>query len=90
MPLDFRLLISLLSDFCCLIKVYRRLLGRPVLKLLSCWSPRGGGGTLIFSAYVGSDPASTLHPKKLSGISSTPNKIFEILASQKSIPNSVH
>ena len=26
--------------------------------------PRGGGGTLIFSAYVGSDPASTVHPKK--------------------------
>ena len=26
--------------------------------------PRGGGGTLIFSAYVGSDPASALHPKK--------------------------
>ena len=24
----------------------------------------GGGGTLIFSAYVGSDPASTVHPKK--------------------------
>ena len=22
----------------------------------------GGGGTLIFSAYVGSDPASTFHP----------------------------
>ena len=38
MPLDFKLLISLLSDFCCLIKVYMRLLGRPVLELLSCWS----------------------------------------------------
>ena len=24
----------------------------------------GGRGTLIFSAYVGSDPASTVHPKK--------------------------
>ena len=24
----------------------------------------GGGGTLIFSAYVGSDPASALYPKK--------------------------
>ena len=33
-----------------------------------------GGGTLIFSAYVGSDPASTIHPKKISGISSTPKK----------------
>ena len=30
-----------------------------------------GGGTLNFSAYVGSDPASTLHPRKISGISST-------------------
>ena len=25
---------------------------------------QGGGGTLNFSAYVGSGPASTLHPKK--------------------------
>ena len=24
----------------------------------------GGGGILIFSAYVGSDPASSVHPKK--------------------------
>ena len=28
MPLNFKLLISLLSDFCCLIKVNRRLFGR--------------------------------------------------------------
>ena len=35
----------------------------------------GGGGTLIFSAYVGSDPASTIHPQKISGISITP-KIY--------------
>ena len=42
--------------------------------------PEGGGGTggpdprrgtLFFSAYVGSDPASTVHPKKISEISST-------------------
>ena len=26
--------------------------------------PGGGGGTLTFSAYVGLDPASTVHPKK--------------------------
>ena len=26
--------------------------------------PRGRGGNLFFSAYVGSDPASTVHPKK--------------------------
>ena len=25
---------------------------------------QGGGGTLNFSAYIGSDPASTLHQKK--------------------------
>ena len=43
------------------------------------WGGRGGGGTLIFSAYVGSDPLSAKHPKK----------IFEILATQKNIPNSV-
>ena len=35
------------------------------------------GGTLIFSAYVGSDPASALHPQKISGISSTPNKYLK-------------
>ena len=27
-------------------------------------SPGGGGGTLIFSSYVGSGPASTVHPQK--------------------------
>ena len=32
----------------------------------------GGGGTLIFSSYVGSGPASTVHPKKVSENSSTP------------------
>ena len=30
--------------------------------------PRGGGGTLFFFAYVGSDPASTVHPKIILGI----------------------
>ena len=35
-----------------------------------------GGGTLNFSTYVGSGPASTLHPPKISGISSThPKKL---------------
>ena len=37
----------------------------------------GGGGTLIFSVYVGSDPASTVHPQKISGISSTPKKYLK-------------
>ena len=46
----------------------------------------GGGGTVFFSVYVGSDPASTVHPKKISGISRTPKKIFEFLATQKKTP----
>ena len=33
------------------------------------------GDTLIFSAYVGSGPASTVHPKNISGIASTPKNI---------------
>ena len=44
-------------------------------------SPRGGG-TLIFSAYVGSDPASTVHPKKYQEFQA-PKKIFEILVTKK-------
>ena len=44
-------------------------------------SPRGG--TLIFSAYVGSDPASTVHPKKISEISSTPKKYVKFLQPKK-------
>ena len=36
---------------------------------------QGGGGTVFFSAYVGSDPASTVHPPKISGISSNPKNI---------------
>ena len=44
----------------------------------------GGGGTFIFSACVGLDPASTVHPKKISGISfKHPRKIFEILATKE-------
>ena len=35
------------------------------------------GGTLNCSAYVGSDPASTLHRPKISGISSTPKKYLK-------------
>ena len=48
-------------------------------RLRRVW-PQGGGegrGTLIFSAYVGSDPASTVHPKKISGISNTPKKYLK-------------
>ena len=36
----------------------------------------GGGGNLIFSSYVDSGPASTVHPPKISGISSTPKNIW--------------
>ena len=41
------------------------------------------GGTLIFSAYVGSDPASTVHPQKISGISGTPKKYLKFKQPQK-------
>ena len=43
------------------------------------------GDTLNFSTYVGSGPASTLHPKKYQEFQA-PIKIFEILATQKNIP----
>ena len=39
--------------------------------------PRGGGGYSIFSAYVGSDPASTVHPPKNIRNFKHPKKIFE-------------
>ena len=45
---------------------------------VTCWErPRGGGGTQIFSVYVGSDQASTVHPKNISGISSTSKKYLK-------------
>ena len=40
-------------------------------------APRGGGGTLIFSSYAGTDPAFTVYKKKISGISRTPKKYFK-------------
>ena len=49
----------------------------------------GGGGGSFFSSQVGSGPASTVHPKQISGILSTPEKIFEILATTKNTTNSV-
>ena len=42
-----------------------------------CRDPGGGGGTIIFSAYIGSDPASTVHPKKYQEFQAL-QKIFEI------------
>ena len=46
----------------------------------------GGGGILIFSACVGSDPASTVHPPKNIRNFKHPQKIFEILAAKKISP----
>ena len=51
-------------------------------KKLSILTP---GGTLIFSTYAGSEPASTVHPKTNQEFQA-PQKIFEILATQKNIP----
>ena len=55
---------------------------------LVCCGP-GGGGTLMFSSYVGSGPASTVHPPKNIRNFKHPKKIFENLATQKNIPYSV-
>ena len=67
-----------LFESCCLI------VGKIVLIEQSCVP--GGGILSIVSAYIGSGPSSTLHPKKLPGISSTQKEIFEILATPKNIP----
>ena len=40
-------------------------------------SPDPQGDTQFFSVYVGSNPASTVHPKKISGISRTPKKYLK-------------
>ena len=45
-----------------------------------------GGGTLIFSSYVGSVPASTAHPQKNIRNFKHPKKIFEILPTPKKYP----
>ena len=47
----------------------------PKTGVLDQRSGGGGGGTLIFSSYVGSGQASTVHPQKISGISSTPTVV---------------
>ena len=43
------------------------------------------GGTLFFSSYVGSGPASTVHPKNIRYFKH-PIKIFEILVTPQNIP----
>ena len=60
---------------------------RSLPHVLSLGESRGGGqgpgggvwgwGTLIFFSYVGSCPASTVQPQKISGISSTPKKYLK-------------
>ena len=52
-------------------------------KLKNCSMPQGG--TLIFSSYVGSGPASTVHQKNIRNFK-CPKQIFEILATQKNTP----
>ena len=46
----------------------------------------GGGGTLIFSSYVGSGLASTVHPLKKQKKIQEPPKIFEMLATPQNTP----
>ena len=46
---------------------------------------QGGGGTLIFSSYVGSSPASTVHPKNIRNFNH-PQKIFEIFSNPQKYP----
>ena len=43
------------------------------------------GDVLIFSSYVGSDPTSTVHPKKYQEFQAH-QKIFEIIATPKKSP----
>ena len=40
----------------------------------------------MFSSYLSLDPASTVSPNKISGISGIHKEIFEILATQKLSP----
>ena len=47
-----------------------------------------GSVVLVIFLYVGSDPASTVHPKIYQELQAPPN-IFEILATPKHIPHSV-
>ena len=58
------------------------------------WVAQGrgrGGGALIFSLYVGSGPATTLHYQKYQEFQAPKKKYFEILETKKisRIPQSV-
>ena len=58
---------------------------RSILKTLTARDERPwGGGALILSPYVGSGPASTVHPKNIRNFKH-PKKINEILATPKKI-----
>ena len=46
----------------------------------------GGGVTLFLSSYIGSGPASTIHPNNISGISSTPKKYLNFSNPKKYPP----
>ena len=56
--------------------VLAKLMGRFGHELFWRWvvSAQGGGSTLIFSAYVSLDPASTVYPIKISEQQAFPNK----------------
>ena len=51
-------------------------------------SPQGGGGTLNFSSYVGSGPASTVHQKKNQEFQTPPKNLN--FNNPKNYPLSVH
>ena len=36
------------------------------------------GYSIFYSRYIGLDPASTVYPQKISGMSGIPRKVFEI------------
>ena len=58
------------------------------IKVVECPRAGGGGGvTLIFSSYVWSGLASTVHPRNQEF--QVPQKIFEILETPKNIPHYV-
>ena len=47
----------------------------------------GGGVLSFFSSYVGSGPASTVHPKIISGISSAPKNYLKFYQPKKNDPS---
>ena len=48
--------------------------------------PPWGGGTLMFSSYIGLGPASTVHPQKYQEFRAPEKKLFEILPNPKKYP----